>query len=344
VLGLPGLLGSLLDPLVGALGDTRWRRAVLLGGGVALSAAIVLTSSAVGFWMLLAALLLGNPASGAFVSLAQASLVDLDSAASERALARWTLAGSFGYVAGPGLVVAAVWAGVGWRGAIAALGAAAAVCVVAARSAAAARPDRRNLGTALTGVVRALRSKEVLRWLAALEAADLLLDVFHGFIALYFVDVVGTSPAIAAGAVAAWTGAGLLGDAALVVLLRRVDGVVFLRATTVATAAVYPAFLLAPGVGPKLLLAALLGLLNAGWYAIPKARLYDTMPGSSGTAVAVGGLGGVVGSAVPVALGAAAASFGLETTLWALVAAPVALLALLPGRWVLRTASAGNSR
>jgi len=305
---------------------------VLIGGGVALAAAILLTSSAVGFWMLLAALLLGNPASGAYVSLAQASLVDLEDGASERSLARWTLAGSLGYVAGPALVLAAVWLGVGWRGAIGALAAAAAVSVVAARRAPLPSPASRPLRDALTGVGRALRSREVLRWLATLEAADLLLDVFHGFLALYFVDVVGTSPATAAAAVAIWTGAGLAGDATLLAVLRRFDGLAFLRVTAVLTAAVYPAFLLCPGVGAKLALAGLLGLLNAGWYAVPKARLYDALPGTSGAAVAVGGLGGLLGSTIPVGLGAAAAAFGLEPALWALAVAPAAMLLLLPRR------------
>jgi FSR family fosmidomycin resistance protein-like MFS transporter len=350
LLGLPGLLGSALDPLVGALGDTRWRRAVLLGGGAALTAAFLLTSSAVGFAMLLAALLLGNPASGAFVSLAQAALVDLDAAASERSLARWTLAGSIGYVVGPGLVVAAVWLGVGWRGALGALALASAVIVLAVRAAPLPAPDRGTIAAALGGVRRALRSREVLRWLAALEAADLLLDVFHGFLALYFVDVARTSPATAAAAVAVWTGAGLVGDAALLVVLRRIDGIAFLRATAVLTAAAYPAFLLCPSTPAKFALVALLGLLNAGCYAIPKARLYDALPGSSGTAVAVGGLGGLAGSAVPVALGTAAASLGLEAALWALLVAPAALLLLLPRRAeprsgrVLPPAERGTSR
>jgi FSR family fosmidomycin resistance protein-like MFS transporter len=348
LLGLPGLLGSALDPLVGTLGDTRWRRAVLLCGGVALTVAFVLTSSAFGFWMLLAALLLGNPASGAFVSLAQASLVDLDAEASEQSLARWTLVGSVGYVAGPGLVVAAVWLGVGWRGALAALAVAAGVVVFTVRAAPVPAADPRTIAAAVGGVGRALRSREVLRWLATLEAADLLLDVFHGFLALYFVDVAGTSPATAAAAVAIWTGAGLIGDAALLVVLRRLDGIAFLRATAVLTAAAYPAFLLCPGVGSKLALVALLGLLNAGWYAIPKARLYDALAGSSGTAVAVGGLGGLAGSAIPVALGAAAGALGLQATLWVLLIAPAVLLLLLPRRskWferrVLPPADRGN--
>ncbi len=330
-LGIPGFVGCALDPLIGALGDTRRRRLVLLSGGAAFAGSLALLACSSGFWMLLGALVLAYPASGAFVSLAQASLMDTDPSRRERAMAAWTLAGSFGYVLGPLIVVVATWTGAGWRGALVTLAAAAAGSVAVARTvplgASAGRPFRETLA----GIGAALRTRAVLRWLAVLEAADLLLDVFHGFLALYFVDVAGTSPALAAGAVAAWTGAGLAGDALLLPLLRRVEGVRFLRATALASLVVYPAFLLCGDIRGKLVLVALLGLLNSGWYAVPQARLYETLPGQSGAAVAVGGLGGLAGSTIPVALGAAAAAFGLGATMWALLLAPVALILLLRG-------------
>ena len=55
------------------------------------------------------------------------------------------------------------------------------------------------------------------------ELSDLLLDAFLGFVALYFVDEVGTAASTGL-AVAVWTGAGLVGSAAMIPLLRRVDG------------------------------------------------------------------------------------------------------------------------
>jgi FSR family fosmidomycin resistance protein-like MFS transporter len=331
-LGLPALVGCALDPLIGALGDTRWRHRVLLAGGAGVAFSFAVISVAPSFAVLLAALLLGYTAAGAFVSLAQASLVDLFPGSRERAMARWTLAGSIGYVAGPLLVVAAGVAGAGWRGALGALAAASLVVAFSARAAPVAAAETRPLRTALADVVRAVRRGEVARWLATLEAADLLLDVFYGFLALYFVDVARTSPELAAAAVAVWTGAGLVGDAALLVVLRRIDGLTYLRLSAATALAVYPAFLLCDVLALKLALVAVLGLLNSGWYAIPQARLYESLPGRSGTAVAVGGLGGIVGAGIPIALGALAAAVGLETTMWALLAAPVALLALVPRR------------
>jgi MFS transporter, FSR family, fosmidomycin resistance protein len=108
-------------------------------------------------------------------------------------------------------------------------------------------------------------------------------------------------------------------------VLRRVDGLRYLRLSALASLALYPAFLFAPAPAPKLVLAAALGLLNSGWYAIPKARLYAALPGESGAAVAVGGIAGLAGAAVPLVLGVVAESVGLGATMWILLAAPLTL-------------------
>jgi MFS transporter, FSR family, fosmidomycin resistance protein len=333
VLAIPGFIGSALDPLIGVLGDTGRRRVALFVGGLGFALSAALTSVSVGFWSLLVALAIGNPATGAFVSLSQATLMDLSAAQRERRMAWWTLAGSFGYVGGPLLLAVGLWLGIGWRGALFALALAALPLAFATRRVAfPLQADGVPLLSALRGAARALRRREVLRWLAALESSDLLLDVFHGFLALYFVDVAGSSAVDASLGVAVWTGAGLVGDALLILLLRRVGGVAYLRVSAIAVIGCYPAFLLVDGLAPKLALLAALGLLNSGWYAIPKAGLYGALPGRSGAAVAVGGVAGLFGALIPLGIGALAEAAGLGTAMWALLAAPVALLLLLPGR------------
>jgi MFS transporter, FSR family, fosmidomycin resistance protein len=323
---VPGFVGSALDPLVGAAGDTRFRRAILTLGGAAFAGAVAAAAGAPGFWALLVALVVANPASGAFVSLAQATLMDLVPGERERNMARWTLAGSFGYVGGPLLVAAALSLGLGWRAALLALAAVFVPLVLAARGTPRiTAPEPKPLSASIRGALTALRRREVFRWLVTLEAADLLLDVFHGFLALYLVDVARLDPGAAAIGVAVWTGAGLVGDWLLLHVLRRVDGLRYLRLSALAALALYPAFLVAPSSGLELLLVAALGLLNSGWYAIPKARLYAALPGESGAAVAVSGIGGLAGSAVPLVLGLVAESAGLSATMWILVAAPVTL-------------------
>ncbi|HXF97010.1 MAG TPA: MFS transporter, partial [Gaiellaceae bacterium] len=115
LLTVPSLVSLALEPVLGLV-SVLWRRRVLiLGGGVLFAAALALAAGARSFWALLAAFALLSPASGAFVSLSQAALMDLDPQGRERNMARWTLAGGAGAVAGPLLLSGLVWAGLGWR-------------------------------------------------------------------------------------------------------------------------------------------------------------------------------------------------------------------------------------
>jgi MFS transporter, FSR family, fosmidomycin resistance protein len=326
-LAVPALLGNLVEPAIGIVGDSPRRRALLLGGGVAFSAAVVATALAPGYAVLVASFVLFYPASGAFVSLSQASLMDLEPGARERNMARWTLAGSVGVVAGPLLVVAAAGVSLGWRPVTLAVGLATLPLVWLVR----AQPlTRTESELSVRRALAAFRRREVWRWLAVLQASDLLLDVLAPFLALYLVDVAGVDPARAAIGVAVWTGAGLVGDALLLPLLERVDGLRYLRVSAPVVLLLYPAFLLVPGYEAKLVALALLGVLNAGWYAIPQAHLYGALPGRSATVLVVGSVSGLAGAFVPLVLGALAAAAGLAPALLLLLAGPVVLLALVP--------------
>ena len=182
------------------------------------------------------------------------------------------------------------------------------------------------------GAIAALRRREVVRWLVLLQFSDLMLDVLHGFLALYFVDVAGLSGAGAALAIVVWTGVGLAGDALVIPLLARVEGTRWLRASATAVLIVFPAFLLVPGVTPKLVLVGALGLLNSGWYSILAGRLYSAMPGQSGAIMTLSSGFGLAGGILPLAIGAAAEAFGLPAAMWLLLAGPVALLVGIPRR------------
>ena len=326
LLAAPGIVSAVVEPAIGIAADAGHRRALVLAGGGALTAAVVATALAPGYAVLMAAFVLYWPASGAFVSLSQATLVDLDPERRERGMALWTAAGSVGVVAGPLLLVGSVTVGLGWREAMLAVAAGAAFATLRLTRVPLLEPR---------GAVRALRSWPVVRWLLLLEASDLMLDVLHGFLALYFVDVAGLSAAEAGLALGVWTAAGLAGDLLLVPLLARVRGTAYLRASAAAVLAVYPAFLVVDGLVPKLALLGLLGLLNAGWYAVPQAGLYDALPGRGGTVMAVKNVSGLLGALIPLALGVVAEQVGLATTMWLLLAAPVALLAGLPRAGVL---------
>jgi MFS transporter, FSR family, fosmidomycin resistance protein len=341
LLSAPRVFGSLLEPMFGILADIGWKRPLVLGGGVAFALALVLIGGAGGFWALLIGLGLFNPASGAFVSLSQAALADAQPHRLEQNMARWALAGSIGNVLGPLIVSALIGVGLGWRPAYLGLAALAVVMLLAVwrkgesgnvkPEDAVDSAEARGVLEGLRGAWRALRRKDVLRWLALLEFADLMGDVFRGYVALYFVDVARASESGASLAVAVLTGVGLVGDALLLPLLERVHGLRYLRLSAILTALAFAAFLIVPGVW-KLVLLGALGVLNSGWYSILKARLYGSLPGQSGTALAISNVSGLIGGLIPLALGALAERLGLGVAIWALMLGPIALIIGLPRR------------
>ncbi len=334
LLGVPRIVGNLIEPALGILGDVWKRRVLVLGGGMFFTVELLLTALAPNFPILLIAFVMLSPASGAFVSLSQASLMDSDPQRHEHLMARWTLAGSLGVVAGPLALGAAAALGFGWRGLFAAFAVfSLGILLLAWQQPFAdghARTEQPGLRAAVFNAAQALRRKEVLRWLILLEFSDFMLDVLLGFLALYFVDVVGVTLERAVTAVVVWSVVGLLGDALLIPLLKRVRGVVYLRYSALAMLILYPAFLLAPSFWVKLVLLAALGLGNSGWYAILQGRLYSEMPGKSGTVMAINSAFGVVAGILPSLLGFAAERFGLPAAMWLLILGPVALLVGLP--------------
>src|SRR5690606_32258571 len=117
--------------------------------------------------------------------------------------------------------------------------------------------DSFGLVEGLREAARALRRGAVLRWMALLQFANLMLDILLGYLALYFVDVVRTSESEAGIAVAIFTGVGLLGDVLLIPLLERVRGLTYLRFSVLIQIVLFGTFLLTPVVELKLVLIGL---------------------------------------------------------------------------------------
>ncbi len=329
VLSGPSLVALLLEPVIGLAAVAGRKRAFVVAGGICFAGALTAVAAAPSWWLLLLGFALLYPASGAFVSLSQVTLMDLQPARREHNMARWMVAGGIGAVIGPLLLAAALWAGVGWRGLFVGLAVVSLLLVLIVRRAPPVDEDQARLR--LRGALRSLVRREVLRWLLLVELADLLLDVLLAFLALYLVDDVGASVTTGGLAVAIWTGCGLLGSAGMIPLLRRVDGLQYLRWSAAAAGALFAAFLLVPGIGPKLGLVGALALVNAGWYPVLQARLYDALGGSSSLVLTVGVLF-PLDAVLPLAIAALATRFGLTVALWPLLLAPVSLLALVPQR------------
>jgi FSR family fosmidomycin resistance protein-like MFS transporter len=329
-------------------GQGRRRRLVILGGGIAFVFTLLAVASARSFAELLAAFVAFYPASGAFVSLTQAEIMDARPDRQAQVMARWDLAGAAGAVAGPLLLTAVLASGGGWRAGYLVLAGISALIWLgallrgqphadarpasASASAEAEEAEQRQPWMArIREIGAALRDWGTLRWLLLIEVADLLVDVFTGFLALYLVDVANLTPAVAALAIAVRLGAALAGDAALIVILERVSDLTVLRVSAAAAALLYPGFLLVPGVVPKLAVLAVLSAATAPWYPVLQARLYGSLPGRSSVAVTLSSAAGLAGGLGPLAVGLVAQSFGLSWALAGLVLVPVAVL-LIPGR------------
>ncbi len=336
LLGLPKLVSGLVEPFLGVLGDVWKRRVLVLGGGVVFALALGIVGTSRGFGMLLIGFVLLSPASGAFVSLSQASLMDVDPGRRERNMVRWTFAGSIGVVLGPLALGAGQAFDLDWR-AVFIIAAVAAITAVAVGtrfsfgpSQSGAHQEQSVLGGMRTAF-GAMRRAAVLRWLVLLQFSDLMLDILLGYLALYFVDVAGASTLQASVAVATLTGVGLVGNFVLLYLLDHIGGLRYLRVTAALELVCWVAFLMVAPYSAKLIVVALLGFLSAGWYSVLKARLYETLPGQSGTVIAVNNLFGLVGAVLPWGLGVVAKHLGLQTAMWLLCLGPLALLLGLPG-------------
>jgi FSR family fosmidomycin resistance protein-like MFS transporter len=334
-------------------GQGRRRRLVILGGGIVFLLTLLAVASAGSFAVLMAAFVAFYPASGAFVSLTQAEIIDAWPGRQAQVMARWDLAGAAGAMAGPLLLTAVLAmegggeAGGGWRAGYLVLAGIGALVWLGALLRGQPKPDGHQAAAEAEDeaedaehqpwtarareVAAALRDWGTLRWLLLIEVADLLLDVFTGFLALYLVDVANLTPAVAALAIAVRLGAALAGDAALIVILERVGDLTVLRVSAAASALLYPGFLLVPGVLPKLAALAALSAVTAPWYPVLQARLYGSLPGRSTVAVTLSSAAGLAGGLGPLAVGLAAEGFGLSWALAGLAVVPVAVL-LVPGR------------
>jgi FSR family fosmidomycin resistance protein-like MFS transporter len=340
LLGLPGVLNTTIEPVLMTLGDTNRRRNLVLIGGLALSISLLLFASASTFSMLLVAGVLAFPASGAFVSLSQASLIDRHPSQEAQMMARWTVFGSIGNLLGPLLVAGGLAIALSWRWMFASL------CLVAVGLSftywmRTRKPaDIQNVApqsktyidpSALAGKLwNALHQRELMRWTILLLASDLLLDTFTGYLALYLTDAAGFTAQQASLAFSLCMLASLAADLALIPLLERFNGRRIVRASALLALGLYPLWLF---VGPgweKILLLIAVRLSTIGWYPVLKSEAFRSLTGQSGMVMAIDSLSGLAGGGVSWMVGALASAAGVGTAMWLLLAGPICLLIGMP--------------
>ena len=338
---LPVLVAIMIEPVAGLFADTARRRHLVVGGALIFGVGLLVQGLSASFAVFLLGATLQAPASGIFVNLAQASLMDDAPQRRENRMAMWTLSGSLAVVIGPLSLGAVVALGADWRSFFIFVGLISLLVALlllrlpanaALRSAEDAEDEEEDmpLRQRLQSALDLLRSGEIWRWLILLEFGNLMIDVLFSLLALYMIDVVGVTTAEAAVDVATWTGVGLLGDFLLIPLLERVPGVVYLRFSAALTLILFPIFLLVDAWALKLILLALLGFFNAGWYAILQGKLYDRLDEQSGAVLIVGNAAGLFGASLPLLLGLIAEQAGLEAAMWCLLLGPIVLLLGLP--------------
>jgi FSR family fosmidomycin resistance protein-like MFS transporter len=343
LLGLPHLVGVSIEWLIMLLGDTRLRKVLVVGGGVVVALAVLtigcVPANPFGFWVLLGAAILVFPASGAFVTLAQGSLMALHPGKEERMMARWSLSGSLGNLVGPAILAIIFAAGLSWRWgyiilAVAALflSAIASLSPFPGSFATSAQnlTWRDELIAMLKGALSAARMPMLLRWLVLLEVADLMMDIFLSYAPLYFANVAGLNAIHTSLVLSAMMVGSVVGDMIVVPLLEFVRGRKLVRISAWVTLLLLTAFLLLPGVWIKIGLAILLRITTLGWYAILKAEAYAAVPGRPGAVNALNSFSGVISAALVWLVGLTAQHWGLANAMWLLALAPLALLVFVP--------------
>jgi FSR family fosmidomycin resistance protein-like MFS transporter len=338
LISLPGILAAFIEPFLGILGDVWRRRLLILGGGILFTVSLILTALSHSFWPLLVSFILFNPSSGAFVGLAQANLMDSAPDRHEQNMARWTSAGSLGNVLGPLALGVFVFFGLGWRGTYALLAAVSTFCVLAAArwiprdpASASHLPSFQSMFDGFRAAFATLKRGDVWRWLILLEFSDLMLDVFLGFLALYFVDVVHVSEAQAGIIVTLWLVLGMATDFLFIPFIdRQPDSMKFMRVTALLEIFAMVLFLLIPGLLPKLAAIVLVNIFNTGWYPILKGQLYSALPGQSASLMAIEAVTTPLGKLLPFLVGLLADQFGLANAIWLLMLGPIALIIGLP--------------
>lgn len=339
---IPALISTFIEPFIMLLGDTRLRKPLILSGGAAFLAALLLTAGSRSLLGVLLAFVISYPASGAFVTLSQATLMDINPGRETQAMARWTLAGSLANFSGPLIVAAGFAFGAGWRwvywaSALVAIGL---IWLVKSRSwpeggvDADARLSHWNVLTSLIAsgkeAIKLGRSGTVVRWLLLLQLSDLMLDIFLGYIPLYLADVTGLDNQQMGLVLSALMIINLGSDALLIPLLNRFHPRNIVRVSSIATILFYASWLLLTGPAAQVFLLLIVRFSTFGWYQILQGEAYAAANGRSGAVNALGTLTGLFGAALTWLIGWVASLAGLPTAMWLLMLGPLSLAIFVP--------------
>ena len=340
LLGLPAIIGTFVEPIILLLGDTRLRKPIMNTGGLLVSSSFLLISYSPNFYIILLALIISYPASGAFVSLSQATLMDQNQGQETRMMARWTVVGSLGNLIGPLLIAASFTLLMGWRWIFVILALAAGLLTLAVYfqytpvvrlfTKETNKDISSEIHKLISGLWKALGNLKFMRWIILLQLSDLMLAIFTGYVALYFADIVGLDIAQIGILMSILMAAGFLSDLSVIPLLERFPGRLIVRISALITGILYVALLILPWPWIKIIIVILLQLSNIGWYQVLQGEAYAALPRLSGTVTAISSAAGLLGGAIAFCVGWIASWIGLSTAMWILIIGPISLLLFVP--------------
>jgi MFS family permease len=297
----PGI--GVVGGVFGVLVDRYSRRLIAAGGALGYAAGLLLFAAATNVPMLVIAVTVMGFAGDAMVRATDVALVDVAGDRLELAVARATLLGSIGDLAGPALLALCLTTGLGWRAAfvVAGLGMAAYGLLLASQPlpAPAPLPDVTGDGDPPPRyeIGAVLRDRRVFRLGLLAALVDVFDEPFLAFAIAYLVTTRGQP----AGVAALTAGVGLAGGVAAAAWASRAERA---EITPSAVAALLvggvAAILLAPHPGVAALGAAGVGAaVNLAWISL-EPRVLTLRPGQAGTTSAM--VSAVAQLAVPVPL------------------------------------------
>jgi Major Facilitator Superfamily len=296
----PGI--GLVGGVFGVLADRYSRRLIAAGGALGYATGLLLFAAGTNPTMLVIAVSVMGFAGDAMVRATDVALVDVAGDRLELAVARATLLGTIGDLAGPALLAVCLITGLGWRAAfvVAGLGMAGYGLLLASQPLPAPTrpPDVTPDGDPRPhhGVAAVLRDRRVFR-LGLLAA---LVDVFdEPFLAFAIAYLVGLAGGVAAAAWASRVERAEITPSAVAALL--VGGV----AAIVAAPHPVVAALGAAGVGAA---------VNLAWISL-EARVLTLRPGQPGTTSAMVSAVAQLAVLVPLVAGVLADGAGVSTAL-----------------------------
>jgi predicted MFS family arabinose efflux permease len=285
-------VAAVVEPAAGLLIDLWQRRWLLAWGAAMCGLSLVVMGVAPTFLIMAVGFGIYGLGSGPLAHTADAVIVDAHPEAPSRAFARGTTLDTIGALLAPLIVSGGLWLGVPWRWLLIGTGLLGALIAVAyattsfPRSRGGSAPneddDEPRIREVWTNLRAALGSREARHWLGVL----LLYDAFQAIDVLqtvWLVDVVGLTQAQVGLYIAFELVVSLAGLAYLDRWLTRSAGRQVLLVSVGVLAVVFPAWLLVPGVWPRVLLSAPLNFADSAIWPVAKSGSLTSVPGRPGT-------------------------------------------------------------